>query len=67
MLHFLTDGNSKSNSKVFNKTVDQQSVNCETILGPNLVSNNSDESFYLDISKLKRKFNKMYYFNFSLH
>ncbi|XP_001951306.2 serine/threonine-protein phosphatase 6 regulatory ankyrin repeat subunit A [Acyrthosiphon pisum] len=47
------NGNSKSNSKIFNKTVDQQSVNCETILGPNLVSNNSDESFYLDISKLK--------------
>jgi len=58
MVHFLTDGNSKpkSNSKIFNKTVDQQSVNCESILGPNLVSNNSDESFYLDISKLKRKF-----------
>jgi len=56
MVHFLTDGNSKSNSKIFNKTVDQKSVICETILGPNLVSNNSDESFYLDISKLKRKF-----------
>lgn len=41
------------NSKIFNKVVDQQSVNCETILGPNLASNNSDESFYLDISKLK--------------
>ncbi|KAL5243891.1 hypothetical protein ACI65C_011301 [Semiaphis heraclei] len=40
-------------SKIFSKTVDQQSVNCETILGPNLASNNSDEPFYLDISKLK--------------
>lgn len=56
MVHFLTDSNSKSNSKIFSKTVDQQNVNCESILGPNLVSNNSDESFYLDISKLKRKF-----------
>lgn len=52
MIIFLTD----DDSKIFSKTVDQQSVNCETILGPNLASNNSDEPFYLDISKLKRKF-----------
>uniref|UniRef100_A0A2S2N735 Uncharacterized protein n=1 Tax=Schizaphis graminum TaxID=13262 RepID=A0A2S2N735_SCHGA len=44
---------SNSNSKIFEKTVDQQSDNCETILGSNLASNNGDESFYLDISKLK--------------
>jgi len=53
---FFTDDTSKSNSRIFNKPVEQQRVNCETILGPNLDSNNSDESFYLDISKLKRKF-----------
>jgi len=52
MVNILTD----DDSKVFSKTVDQQNVNCETLLGPNLASNNSDESFYLDISKLKRKF-----------
>jgi len=50
--NILTD----DDSKIFSKTVDQHSVNCETILGPNLASNNVDESFYLDISKLKRKF-----------
>ncbi|XP_022164355.1 GA-binding protein subunit beta-1 [Myzus persicae] len=49
----INNDSSKSNSEIFNKTGERQSINCETILGPNLESNNSDESFYLDISKLK--------------
>ncbi|XP_025200847.1 uncharacterized protein LOC112598548 isoform X2 [Melanaphis sacchari] len=49
----ITNDESKSNSKIFDKIVDQQSGNCETILDPDLASNNGDESFYLDISKLK--------------
>lgn len=49
----ITNDKSKSNSKIFDKTVNQQCSNCETILDPNLTSNNGDESFYLDISKLK--------------
>jgi len=56
MFNFLIDDKSKSNSEVFDKTVNQQCSNCETILDPNLTSNNGDESFYLDISKLKRKY-----------
>lgn len=33
----------------------QQNVNVETTLESDLTSNNSDESFFLDISKLNRK------------
>jgi len=50
---------------MYSETISQQNDVSETILEPDLSSNNSNDSFFLDISKLKRKLILNYvYFNF---
>jgi len=54
MAIIFIDEFSKFNSKIYKDTINQQNYNGETVLEPDLASN---DSFFLDISKLKRKFN----------
>lgn len=57
ILNYFSDRTTKTNSKRFEKIINNQNVNNETpYKQPNLTYNNINESFFLNISGLKRRF-----------
>lgn len=54
---YFIDESSKLYSNMYKDTINEQNDGDEIVLEPDLTSNNSNDPFFLDISKLKRKFN----------